>query len=160
MCINCHASNRTNSDRLSLHVRGDHGATLMQLEGRLEVLDTKTDSTISACVYPYWHPSGDYIAYSVNDTKQAFHVVHDERIEVMDNASDIVVYHPETHRLLTSPLLSKKESFETFPVFSADGRKLYFCSAEAQAMPEDYKKVRYSLCSIDFDSSRGTFGNK
>lgn len=27
-------------------------------------------------------------------------------------------------------------------------------------MPEDYKKVRYSLCSIDFDSSRGTFGNK
>ena len=78
----------------------------------------------------------------------------------MDNASDIVVYHPETHRLLTSPLLSKKESFETFPVFSADGRKLYFCSAEAQAMPEDYKKVRYSLCSIDFDSSRGTFGNK
>lgn len=32
MCINCHASNRTNSDRLSLHVRGDHGATLMQLE--------------------------------------------------------------------------------------------------------------------------------
>mgnify|MGYP000718393145 FL=1 len=106
------------------------------------------------------HPSGDYIAYSVNDTKQAFHVVHNERIEVMDNASDIVVYHPETHRLLTSPLLSKKESFETFPVFSADGRKLYFCSAEAQAMPEDYKKVRYSLCSIDFDSSRGTFGNK
>lgn len=160
MCINCHASNRTNSDRLSLHVRGDHGATLMQLEGRLEVLDTKTDSTISACVYPYWHPSGDYIAYSVNDTKQAFHVVHDERIEVMDNASDIVVYHPETHRLLTSPLLSKKESFETFPVFSADGRKLYFCSAEAQAMPEDYKKVRYSLCSIDFDLSSGTFGNK
>lgn len=116
MCINCHASNRTNSDRLSLHVRGDHGATLMQLEGRLEVLDTKLIVQFQH-VYPYWHPSGDYIAYSVNDTKQAFHVVHDERIEVMDNASDIVVYHPETHRLLTSPLLSKRNHLKRFLYF-------------------------------------------
>ena len=59
-----------------------------------------------------------------------------------------------------SPLLCRKESFETFPAFSADGTKLYFCSAEAQVMPENYKNVRYSLCSIDFDPTDGTFGNK
>lgn len=160
MCVNCHSANMTNPNNLSIHVRGDYGATLMKYNSQLEVLDTKTDSTISSCVYPYWHPSGNYIAYSVNDTKQAFHVVRNERIEVMDNASDVVVYNPQTHRLLMSPLLCRKESFETFPAFSADGTKLYFCSAEAQVMPENYKNVRYSLCSIDFDPTDGTFGNK
>ena len=70
------------------------------------------------------------------------------------------VYHPETHELLLSPLLQKKEVFETFPVFSPDGRKLYFCTAEAKPIPAEYKEIRYSLCSIDFNPEDGTFGEK
>ena len=97
MCVNCHSFNQAQTERLSIHVRGSHGGTLLQEGGQLEVLDTKTDSTLSACVYPYWHPSGKYIAYSVNNTRQGFHAVKEERIEVMDNSSDIVVYHPATN---------------------------------------------------------------
>ena len=104
MCLNCHAFNRTNTNQLSLHIRGQHGATLMQTEGHRELLDTKTDSTLSACVYPYWHPGGKYIAYSVNQTTQSFHVANAGRIEVMDMASDVLVYRPDTHELLQSPL--------------------------------------------------------
>lgn len=160
MCVNCHAFNRTNPDHISMHIRGQHGATLMQIEGECEFLNTKADSILSACVYPYWHPSGKYIAYSVNNTRQSFHAVKDERIEVLDLASDVLVYHPETHELLLSPLLQKKEVFETFPVFSSDGRKLYFCSAEAKPIPEAYKEIRYNLCSIDFNPEHGTFGDR
>ena len=160
MCVNCHAFNRTNPDYISMHIRGQHGATLMQIEGECEFLNTKADSILSACVYPYWHPSGKYIAYSVNNTRQSFHAVKDERIEVLDLASDVLVYHPETHELLLSPLLQKKEVFETFPVFSSDGRKLYFCSAEAKPIPEAYKEIRYNLCSIDFNPEHGTFGDR
>ena len=160
MCMNCHALNRTNPAQFSLHIRGKHGATLMQRNGRRELLNTKTDSTLSACVYPYWHPSGNYIAYSVNNTRQSFHTVREERIEVFDLASDVVVYHPESHTLLRSPLLQRKESFETFPVFSADGRRLFFCSAEAKEIPSEYKEIRYDLCAIDFDPSTGTFGQQ
>ena len=65
-----------------------------------------------------------------------------------------------THELLLSPLLQKKEVFETFPVFSPDGRKLYFCAAEAKPIPAEYKEIRYSLCSIDFNPEDGTFGEK
>mgnify|MGYP002229526050 FL=1 len=82
----------------------------------------------------------------------------DERVEVLDLESDVLVYHPETHELLLSPLLQKKEVFETFPVFSPDGRKLYFCAAEAKPIPAEYKEIRYSLCSIDFNPEDGTFG--
>ena len=116
-------------------------------------------STLSACVYPYWHPSGEYIAYSVNDTRQGFHAVKDERIEVFDLASDIVVYHPATHQLLRTPLLEKKEMLETFPAFSPDGHKLYFCQARTLPIPQNYQEIRYSLCSIDFNPQDGTFGD-
>ena len=111
-------------------------------------------------LYPYWHPGGEYIAYSTNNTRQSFHTVKDERVEVLDLESDIVVYHPADHRLLLCDSLQKKDRFETFPAFSPDGRTLYFCSAEAKKIPEEYKEIRYNLCSIDFDPSAGTFGSR
>lgn len=160
MCLNCHAFNKTNPDHLSLHIRGQYGATLIQIEGKRELLNTKSDSTLSACVYPYWHPSGKYIAYSVNNTRQSFHAVKDERVEVLDLASDVLVYQPETHELLLSPLLQKKGVFETFPVFSPDGHKLYFCAAEAKPIPEKYNEIRYNLCCIDFNPENGMFGER
>jgi len=160
MCLNCHTLNRTNPDYLSLHIRGKNGGTLMQIEGKREMLNTKTDSTLSACVYPYWHAGGEDIAYSVNNTRPSFHTEKDKRVEVLDLASDVLVYHPETHELLLSPLLQKKDVFETFPVFSSDGRKLYFCAAEAKPVPAGYNEIRYNLCSIDFNPEDGTFGER
>lgn len=161
-CVNCHAFRHNNPDCLSFHVRGDNGATVLQQKGKgsERVMDTKTDNTISSCVYPYWHPDGRYIAYSTNKTNQAFHSVRDERIEVVDKASDVVVYDTKENKLLLCPRLMTKGAFETFPVFSADGKKLYFCSAQAKKIPEEYKQIKYSLCSIDFDAEHGTFGKK
>lgn len=160
MCVNCHAFNQTNPDHMSLHIRGKQGATLMQVNGKVRALNTKTDSTLSTFTHPYWHPSGEYIAYSMNQTRQGFHSVKEKLIEVLDLASDISVYHPETRELLRSPLLEQKESFETFPAFSADGRTLFFCSADARPIPEEFNEVRYNLCSIAFNPETGTFGDR
>jgi len=160
MCVNCHAFNQNNPGEMNLHIRGEHGATMLQVNGQMELYNTKTDSTISACVYPYWHPSGKYIAYSVNKTKQAFHTARDERIEVFDEASDIVVYNLAKNQLSSCPQL-KTDNFETFPVFSPDGNTLYFCLATKQAIIQTgYKDIKYSLCKIAFDPATGTFGDK
>lgn len=94
----------------------------------------------------------------MNKTRQVFHVAKDKRIEVVDLESDIIVYQPETKQVLTPDLL-KTASFETFPAFSADGRTLYFCSAEKKEMTKEYKDVKYSLCSISFNPKDGTFGD-
>ena len=158
-CVNCHAFNQNNPSTMSLHIRGANGATMIRINGKTEMYNTKTDSTISLCVYPYWHPSGKYIAYSVNQTKQAFHVVCDERIEVFDQASDVVVYNLKTNELMSCPQL-KTSAFETFPVFSPDGLTLYYCSSKKQDIQSDYKKIKYSLCKIAFDPKTGNFGNK
>ena len=160
MCINCHSFNQADPQNISLHIRGNHGGTLIKQGNKLKMLNTKTDSTLSSCVYPYWHPSGEYITYSVNETRQSFHTNHDERIEVLDLASDIVVYHLKTNELIISPLLNDPNIFETFPVFAADGSKLYFCAAQHKAIPAQYKNIKYSLCSIDFDPSTGIFNDK
>ena len=158
-CMNCHSFNRTQPQEMSLHIRGTNGGTIIRDHENLKIVDTKTDETISACVYPYWHPSGRFIAYSVNKTQQTFHSAREKLIEVLDMASDIVVYDLQTNELLTCDLLTTP-NFETFPAFSPDGKTLYFCCATEQKMPENYNKIRYNLCSISFDAQIRTFGTK
>ena len=160
-CVNCHSFNRGNPADMSLHIRGPHGATLLRHDNSPFIASTtKTDQTLGLCVYPYWHPSGRYIAYSTNTTRQVFHTAHQNRVEVFDEASDLQVYDVEKNELLLSPLLKQDSVYETFPVFSADGRSLYFCAA--RALPEgshELDSIRYNLCRIDFDPATGTFGD-
>ena len=160
-CVNCHSFNRGNPADMSLHIRGPHGATLLRHgEGELTAFNTKTDQTLGFCVYPYWHPSGRYIAYSTNATSQLFHSADSNRVEVFDTASDLQVYDVEKNELLLSPLLKQDSIYETFPVFSADGRSIYFCAA--RALPEgshQLDSIHYNLCRIDFDPETGTFGD-
>ena len=161
-CVNCHSFNRGNPADMSLHIRGTHGATLLRHgDSPLTAYNTKTDQTLGLCVYPYWHPSGRYIAYSTNATSQLFHSADSNRIEVFDTASDLQVYDVEKNELLLSPLLKNDSIYETYPVFSADGRSLYFCAA--RALPEgshQLDSIRYNLFRIDFGPSTGRFGDR
>ena len=159
-CFNCHTSNRTNPDQFTFHVRGDHGATMVQQNGNREWLKARNDSLHGSMVYPYWHPSGKYCAYSTNQTHQSFHAVRGERIEVFDQASDVFVYDPNTHELLLDTLLMTPDHYETYPVFSPDGKTLYFCSSDAKPIPSEYKEIRYNICKIDFNAENGTYGEK
>lgn len=158
-CMNCHSFQANSPDKMMFHLRGNVGGTMLVMDGEAVKLNTKTSETISNCVYPYWHPSEDYIAYSVNNIQQVFHSVSDKRIEVFDSKSDIVVYDIKNNRLTSTSRLMSEDSFETFPCFSPDGRKLYFCSARKGKQPEEYDRIKYSLCSIDFDSATGRFGD-
>lgn len=160
-CVNCHSFNRGNPADMSLHIRGPHGATLISHNGSpVTAYNTKTDQTLGFCVYPYWHPSGRYIAYSTNSTSQLFHSADSNRIEVFDTASDLQVYDVEKNELIITPMLKQDSIYETFPVFSADGRSMYFCAA--QAIPEGTYKldsIRYNLCRVDFNPETGSFGD-
>lgn len=161
-CVNCHSFNRGNPADMSLHIRGAHSATLLRHnDGPFTAYNTQTDQTLGFCVYPYWHPSGRYVAYSTNATSQLFHIADPNRIEVFDTASDLQVYDVDNNELLLSPLLKQDSVYETYPVFSADGRSLYFCAA--RALPEgslQLDSIRYNLCRIDFDPITGNFGSR
>jgi len=158
-CVNCHSFKQSDSRNMSFHIRGKIGGTVLLSDGKMKVLNTKTDKTISNFVYPFWHPSGNYIAYSVNNTHQVFHEAKGKRVEVGDAASDVVVYDIKKNQAISCNLLMQDSVFETFPSFSADGRTLYFSSARHRKMPSEYNEVGYNLCSIAFNPDNGTFGD-
>lgn len=160
MCVNCHTPNRTNPDQYVFHVRGGHGATLVHREGTTELLQALNDSLKGSMVYPYWHPSGRYCAFSTNQTRQGFHVVKDERIEVFDLSSDVFVYDAEKHELLLDTLLMTGHFSENSPVFSPDGRTLYYTTALQQHYPTGFREQKYSLCRIGFDPENGCYGTQ
>ena len=176
-CMCCHTANRTNPAQFTFQLRGKHGATLVQREveegdpaanGRAngkpiarEWLKSSHDSTLSKCVYPYWHPSGNYCAYSLNLIHQLFWTGQDRLIEVFDDASDVIVLDVRSHEILRSPLIEgTKNVYESWPAFSADGSTLYFCSSFAFEVPQYADSVRYALCSIPFDAESGTYGSR
>ncbi|MBQ8656206.1 MAG: PD40 domain-containing protein [Prevotella sp.] len=190
MCVNCHTSDRTNPDRFVFHVRGEHGATMIQRDGVREWLKAKNELLGGSMVYPYWHPSGKYCAFSTNQTRQGFHItsphhpstlppstlppstlhpqpstlhpspLNQNRIEVFDQSSDIFVYNVETRETLRDSLIMTKDWSENVPVFSPDGRSLYFMTCLQKEYPQDYKGEQYNLCRIDFDPATGKFGTQ
>jgi Tol biopolymer transport system component len=157
-CVNCHSFAKCDVDNMQIHIRGKSGGTLLNHSGKVEILDTKNSVTGSACVYPYWHPSGRYIAYSVNNIHQIFHNSPDKILDVFDLKSGIVVYDITGNKLFVYNMLNDKAYFNTFPVFSADGRKIFFSRAVAMDVSTHLTDIKYSLCSIDFDPETANIG--
>ncbi|MGA1976215.1 MAG: hypothetical protein ABSG89_00005 [Bacteroidales bacterium] len=156
-CMNCHSFCLNNSSIMMFHMRAKHAGTIIYRNGRLEKINTKTSNTISAGVYPSWHPGGRFIAFSVNNIVQMFHSVPGQKVDVIDTLSDIIIYDTETRKVSTCDAISTKENLETFPAWSPDGRYLYFCSAKAVPLAQ-YNQVRYDLLRIAFDPASKHFG--
>ena len=157
-CINCHSFRQNDVKSMSLHTRGSIHGTMLITDGEFTKINPADLGLDCSLVYPYWHPSGRYIAYSTNDTKQLFHTTDPNAIEVFDLKSDIVVYDVASNRLIDAPVVAAENAWETYPCFSPDGGKLYFCSAGAEEMPINYKKVKYSICAVSFDPKLGRIG--
>ena len=155
-CVNCHTPNRTNPQQFTFHVRGDRGATVVGRDGQTDILAPRNEQLGGGMVYPFWHPSGRFIAYSTNQTHQNFHQTKDLRVEVYDDLSDIIIYRPDNHEIYLDSLLATKDHLENYPVFSPDGRTLYFCAAERQdSIWKNFRNVRYNICRIGFNPETG-----
>jgi Periplasmic component of the Tol biopolymer transport system len=156
-CMNCHSFSSNNSNTMLFHMRADNGGTYLYKNGKLEKLDTKTDSTLGPGVYPSWNPDGNHVAFSTNRIVQTFHAIPDKKVEVLDTLSDVIVYDVSSHTIFTNNSIASKGRFETFPSWSPDGKSLYFCSAKAVS-PRDYKNIRYDLLKIEFNPQTNQFG--
>jgi len=154
-CMNCHSFAKCDPSTSQLHLRGRNGGTLISRNGEQLVLDMKNPLTLGT-VYPYWHPEGRYIAYSTNDIRQSFHNRSDRILEVYDLKSDVVVFDTRENEVLVYPALQDSTKMETFPAFSADGKTLYFCRADAGS---DFMNIHYELCSVGFDSQKAGIDN-
>lgn len=159
-CINCHSFRMQDPKQMIVHERGPVAGTFLRQDGKMTKLPIDTKALGMPAVYPAWHPQGRYVAFSQNKTYQIFHTHDKNRIEVIDDASDITIFDLETQTFINAEQLRRADSFETFPAFSADGTRLYFCTAAAvDTLPRYFKDVHYSLCSVSFDAQTGTIGS-
>jgi hypothetical protein len=161
MCMNCHAFAAGNPERMMVHIRRGPGTgMLLSDSGKLSNIDTKTDFNPPAAM-PAFHPDGSRIAFSVNQFKQFFHALGENR-DVVDLASDIILYDIPSNTITTTPDLAAPDWLETWPAWSADGKTLYFCRSpqpEKWNMPySEIMKIRYDLAAVDFDPATGKFG--
>lgn len=164
-CINCHSFQNYGTDNMLFHMRQYNGGTMFVHNGNLKKIDLKTDSTISAGVYPTWHPQAALVAFSTNTTRQTFHTKDKDKIEVFDYESDLILYDVDKNEVST--ISNAKDELECFPTWSPDGKTLYYTSAHVE-IPENitkekyikknFRELKYNIYSRSFDLSTHKFG--
>jgi len=156
-CVNCHTFLNHRGDTMLVHIRGPATAMLLASNGRVRQAETRTRYTRAPAAYSAWHPSGQFVTFSVNALRQFMHAVGETR-EVFDGDSDLGCYVVQDHSVRSSRHLTQPERLETFPNWSPDGRHLYFSSAPKAPIAQ-YRQVRYDLMRVSYESRSKTWGS-
>ena len=159
-CMNCHIYGNQNASLSMFHLRGKNGGTILNKDGKLRKINTRGNGMISNAVYGNFHPGGRYAVFSTNIIIPELHAYRSERLEVYDTASDLIVLDLDKDKIITQPFLSDNKSLETFPVFSADGKWIYYCMAPSVPLPDSIKSLKYNICRVSFDAAQGLIGSK
>ena len=162
-CVNCHTFNHNDPERFLLHIRkGDPSGTLLYRNGELLKVNTATDFN-RAGTYASWHPNSNIIAFSVNKLEMFFHAVGEPR-DVLDRASDIIIYNIAKNQVTAKPSFADTARMETFPAWSPKGNYLYFCSCPPfesflQGNDFNYQDIYYDLYRVPYDAESDTWGD-
>jgi hypothetical protein len=155
-CMNCHIPQGASARRSMLYVRGEGGGAVLNEEGRLRKLALTADSLVSGSVYFSFSPGGRWVVFSSNVIIPGFHTHPDRRLEVFDTRSDVYVADLQERVIHAWPQLADSTQLETFPVFAADGRGIYFCSAPRDSLRSHLLHgLKYALLHVDFDEATG-----
>lgn len=153
-CVNCHNYQNYSTRNMLFHVRTNHRGTVIARGEKIEKIDFAHDSIIGGAVYPAWHPQRDWLVFSSNKTGQAFHTLNREKVEVIDQASDLIFYDAERKEVRN--IFKTDSLLETFPHWSPEGNRIYYCVA---GFSHQYDRLHYNIMSLPFDPSTCSFGN-
>ena len=156
-CVNCHQFQGGDPSNMMFHARGAGGGTVFVRDGKARLVNLTTVGPHKQGVYPAWHPSGRYIAFSSNGTQQSFPIAGSQQVEVYDHWSDLILMDLQTDSVYTDEPVCNDMRMETFPAWSPDGRTLYYCVADSVAsVVEQRASIRYELAALDFAEGRFT----
>ena len=158
-CMNCHTFASGDPERMVFHARGPGGGTVFINAGpsdsgeSVKLVNLAQTGPGMQGTYTAWNPDGRYLVFSSNTTHQSFYTSSTQQIEVYDTDSDIIMLDLETDEI-TVPVKTVDE-LETFPAWSSDGRRLYYCSSVNPGNhPFNRSEVRYRLMSMEFENGR------
>ncbi len=161
-CVNCHTFHQHNPDKVFLDVRMKHPGTLLVMDGKTRMINTKQSPMYRPMAFGSWHPDVLHIAATLNQfigyTPSADRQYY---FQALDKRGDLVVYNVESNTISTSKDVFENEYIETHPCWSADGKHIYFVrtSDKPLVVPDDVSKFRYDLMRIAYDTATDTWGS-
>ena len=159
-CVNCHSfCNYSLQSSCFMHGLLQEGQSLLKI------------TSLPKCNYRNSdHPKKELIPTGIH--RQIYHFFqpippvslfysrNPNLIEVHDPESDLVLYDLVHNTVITDPRFNGPASFETFPAWAPDGKRLYYCTAPAGQLPKRLKEIKYSICSVSFNPDNGSFGEQ
>ncbi len=160
-CFSCHVTNKNDPNTVMLHVRRVAGGTIILRNGKVKKVDISTKNR--TVIYSSWHPNGQFLAFTTNIPRCPDHNTAIGRtIEVFDRTADVVLFDAETNELSSDTSLITENYVESWPVWSPDGKYLYFCRAPIDPKKfydyGDVSTIMYSLVRVPFEEKTKSFG--
>lgn len=156
-CMNCHSFYQNKPEKFLIHIRGSKGGTYFFDGNSLTRRMLRTENMKANVVYPSWHPSGRYVAFSSNRTVQSFHMIRGKNIEVTDLYSSLILYDLEKNAVFDTNNRDSIKFMETYPFWSPDGMFLYYCRTPQVSEEFDYSRIKYDLYRRRFNPVNGKF---
>ncbi|MBQ9875235.1 MAG: PD40 domain-containing protein [Thermoguttaceae bacterium] len=128
-CVNCHSFQDRGTDAFLFHTRRASSGTILYRNGVATKIDPNLPNDPLGAAYPAWNPRLPLIAFSTNATFQMFRSLDKDRIEVLDAASDLILFDAEQGT--SRAICETSDALETFPTWSPDGAFLYYCVAKS-----------------------------
>jgi hypothetical protein len=167
LCMNCHSFQSNRPDTFSFQLRPGRekyeAGMIAVRNGRAVRLKTQSKAAPRPPAYTAWHPSGSVAAFTMIHPRQYFRGAGAEIREVFDSDADLAVVNLKTGGVSTSPGIADPARLETYPAWSADGRTLYFCSAQPlwdRDTPTTVAGITlmYDLMCVSYDIQKETWG--
>ncbi len=155
-CMNCHNKQRNNPENSVFQFRVEGGGMLVTYNGETKVVLTKVGDMEMPAIYERWHPSLPLIIFSNNTVRQMFSSQDPNKIEAFDWRSDILLYDIVRNEI--SYVIKTNMQSETYPIWSPDGKYLYYCSTDTIFKINKYKTMKYDLMRIPFDEQSMSWG--
>jgi len=169
-CVNCHTYRQCDPDTFLFHKRAyDSGTVIAHPKYGLHLHQIKPERGYAGNgTYPAWHPSGEFIAFSINETRQSFLLSDARKIEVADLQSDLALYVLADRSLVQ--IEDEPQVWECFPTWSPDGTRLYISRTtvdfpiartnEPERVERTFSgigKIRYDIAVRRFDAKTRSF---
>ena len=69
-CMNCHCFQNGNPKKMSLHIRGRHGGSVLCEGHKVSKITPQMPEGLKGIAYPNWHPTHDLIAFASDQVAQ------------------------------------------------------------------------------------------
>lgn len=158
-CCHCHSLCNNNPNIAAVLIRSK------EYQNSVLIISNGTPTTLQGTAgFCAWHPNQKVIASSLSKPRLLLHLAKNDMRDIVDLEAWIGYFRVDDHSIRKIPGLSPADRLLAFPIWSADGRYLYYCSAPnpwpdpASATAESYAKIKYDLMRIAYDVAQDRWG--